>query len=164
MGWRLKTIAFSQSGRQVEVKTEANVLQALLAERVPVKMACGGRGLCATCHVYIERGADALTPLTKKEERTLGLVGEAEPSSRLACQAKVLREGVVVRLPKGLFIERTADLRDLIGRRATDRILHPITGKVLVEEGKIITKSTVDKLSQVDVDMQRLFTDSASAL
>jgi ferredoxin len=159
----MKTIAFSQSGAKVEVKTESNVLQALLAERVPVKMACGGRGMCATCHVYIERGADGLTPRTKKEDRTLGLIGEADPTSRLACQAKVLRDGVLVRLPKGLYIERTTDLKELIGRRATERILHPISGKVLVEEGKSITKSTVDKLSQVDVDMQRLMTGSLDA-
>jgi ferredoxin len=159
----MKVIGFAQSGAKVEVKTESNVLQALLVERVPVKMACGGRGLCATCHVYIERGADGLTPRTKKEERTLGLLGEADATSRLACQAKVVRDGVVVRLPKGLYIERTSDLKDLVGRRATERVLHPITGRVLVEEGKIITKSTVDKLSQVDVDMQKLMTDSHDA-
>lgn len=159
----MKRVAFAQSGRNVEVKTEANVLQALLAERVPVKMACGGKGLCATCHVYIERGADALTPRTKKEERTLTLLSESEPSSRLACQAKVLRDGVVVRLPQGLYIERTADLKDLLGRRSTERILHPITGRVLVEEGKIITKSTIDKLSQVDVDMQRMMAETQTA-
>lgn len=156
----MKTIAFAQSGRQVEVRTEANVLQALLAERVPVKMACGGKGLCATCHVFIERGSEGLTPRTKKEDRTLALIGEAEPSSRLECQAKVLRDGVLVRLPKGLYIEPTTDLKDLVGRRATDRILHPISGRTLVEEGKIITKSTVDKLSQVDVDMRKLLDDS----
>jgi ferredoxin len=159
----MKVIGFSQSGAKVEVKTEANVLTALLAERVPVKMACGGRGLCATCHVYIERGADGLTPRTKKEERTLGLIGEADATSRLSCQAKVLRDGVIVRLPKGLFIERTSDLTELIGRRATERILHPISAKVLVEEGKIITKSTVDKLKQVDVDMQKLMSGSLDA-
>jgi ferredoxin len=159
----MKVIGFAQSGAKVEVKTESNVLQALLAERVPVKMACGGRGLCATCHVYIERGADGLTPRTKKEERTLGLLGEADATSRLSCQAKVLRDGVVVRLPKGLYIEKTSDLTELIGRRATERVLHPITGRVLVEEGKIITKSTVDKLAQVDIDMKKLMTDSADA-
>jgi ferredoxin len=156
----MKTVAFLQTGRRVEVKTEANVLQALLAERTPVKMACGGRGICATCHIYIESGAQALTPMTKKEERTLSLLGEATPSSRLACQARVLGEGVVVRLPKGLYIERSADLTELIGRRAESRILHPISGKTLVEEGKIITRSVVNALAQVDVDMQRLMEGS----
>lgn len=159
----MKSVQFSQSGRAAEVRTEASLLQALLVEQVPVKMACGGKGLCATCHVYVERGAEGLTPRTKKEERTLALIGESEACSRLACQAKVLKEGVVVRLPKGLYIEKTSDLGALIGRRTESRILHPVTGRVLVEEGKIITRSVVEKLAQVDSDMQRLLAESHKA-
>jgi ferredoxin len=159
----MKHVAFAHNGKLIPVKTEANVLQALLAEQVPVTMACGGKGLCATCHVYIERGADALTPRTKKEERTLGLLAETEDCSRLACQARVLRDGVVVRLPKGLYIEKSGDLTSLIGRRAESRVLHPVDGRVLVEEGKIITRSVVQKLEHVEVDMQRMLAESRSA-
>ncbi len=159
----MKAVSFAQSGRSAEVRTEANLLQALLVEQVPVKMACGGKGLCATCHVYVDRGQESLSPLTRKEERTLGLLGEADHSSRLACQAKVLREGVVVRLPRGLYIERTADLDELIGRRTQMRVLHPVTGRTLVEEGKIITRSVIEKLKQVDTDMQRLMEESRRA-
>lgn len=159
----MKAVSFAQSGRSAEVRTEANLLQALLVEQVPVKMACGGKGLCATCHVYVDRGQESLSPLTRKEERTLALLGEADHSSRLACQAKVLREGVVVRLPRGLYIERTADLDELIGRRTQMRVLHPVTGRPLVEEGKIITRSVIEKLKQVDADMQRLMEESRRA-
>jgi ferredoxin len=156
----LKTVAFSHNGKLVEVKTQANVLQVLLAEHVPVSMACGGRGMCATCHVYIERGLDALTPKAKKEERTLSLLAEATPASRLACQAKILKDGVVVRLPSGLYVEKSKDLYDLVGRRAESRLLHPVDGRVLVPEGKIITRSTVDKLTNIDVDVKRMLDDS----
>ena len=82
----MKSVSFQQTGRVVQVKTEANVLQALLSEKVPVKMACGGRGICATCHVFVDRGQQALTPKTKSEIRTLGILGDAEPCSRLACR------------------------------------------------------------------------------
>jgi ferredoxin len=157
----MKLISFAHNLKPIEVKTSENILKVLLAERVPVIMACGGKGLCATCHVYVERGGqEGLSPLTKKEERTLGLISEANATSRLACQAKVLQDGVVVRLPKGLYIEKSTDLTDLIGRRAEARILHPVHGRVLVEEGKIITRSVVTKLAQVDVDMQQLIADS----
>lgn len=156
----MKAIAFTQTGRVVEVNTNDNVLRALLAERVPVKMACGGKGLCATCHVYIERGSEALTPIGKREKQTLSLLGEANATSRLACQARVLKDGVSVRLPEGLYIERTTDLDDLIGRRTEKRILHPVDGRVLVEVGKIITRTAVEKLKHVDVDMQRMLTES----
>jgi ferredoxin len=158
----VKNLAFAHNGKTVEVRTSANVLQALLAEQVPVIMACGGKGLCATCHVYIERGADALTPRTKKEDRTLSLLAEADSTSRLACQAQVCRDGVVVRLPKGLYIEKSSDLTTLIGRRTDSRVLHPITGKVLVEEGKIITRSVVEKLTHVEADMRKMLADSRS--
>lgn len=159
----MKAVVFPQTGRTVQVNTEENVLQALLAEQVPVKMACGGRGLCATCHVYIERGADSLTPLTKKEKRTLGVIGDATSCSRLACQAKVLKDGVVVKLPQGLYVERTADLFDLIGRRTEQRVLHPIDGRVLVPEGKIITRSVVEKLDSVDTAVQKMMAASREA-
>ncbi|MEM9695557.1 MAG: 2Fe-2S iron-sulfur cluster-binding protein [Myxococcota bacterium] len=147
-------------GRTVEIPTDTNVLQALLAEKVPVKMACGGRGLCATCHVYIEHGADALTPLTKKEKRTLSVIGEAKPCSRLACQARVIRDGVTVKLPDGLYMERTGDLDDLVGRRADMRVLHPVDGRELVAVGKIITRSVVRKLTSVETEVQDLMAQS----
>lgn len=159
----MKTVAFQQTGRVVQVKTEANVLQALLSEKVPVKMACGGRGICATCHVFVDRGQQALTPKTKSEIRTLGILGDAEPCSRLACQAKVIGDGVVVRLPRGLFIEKSTDLLSLVGRRAEEPVLHPVHGRVLVEEGKIITRSVVEKLRQVEVDLQGLLATTRDA-
>lgn len=156
----MKQVSFAHNGRQVHVKTEANVLSVLLTEHVPVLMACGGRGLCATCHVYIERGADALSPRTKKEERTLALIAESDATSRLACRARVLRDGVVVRLPKGLYIEKASDLMDLLGRRAEGRILHPVNGRTLVEEGKIITRGVLVKLAQIEVDVQKVLAES----
>jgi len=156
----MKSVLFAQSGKRVEVKTEANVLTALLSENVPVKMACGGRGLCATCHVYVEQGADCLTPRTKREDRTLGLISGAGPSSRLSCQAKVLKDGVIVKLPKGLYVEKTVDLEELIGRRADDPVLHPLDGRILVPAGKIITRTTVNQLQSVEVDVQRMLQQS----
>jgi len=159
----VKAVAFAQSGRLVEVNTSDNVLKALLAEQVPVKMACGGRGLCATCHVYVDRGGEGLTPCTKREKRTLGLLGESTNHSRLACQARVLKDGVVVRLPEGLFVEEVADLEALVGRRAEDRLLHPVDGRILVPVGKIITRSTVERLRSVEVDLQKIMADTRDA-
>jgi len=159
----MKAVRFAETGKTVEVKTQANVLQALLAERVPVKMACGGRGMCATCHVYVQGGASCLTPITKREERTLALIGEATPESRLACQAKVLGDGVVIRLPEGLYVAKGADVEDLVGRRAEARVLHPVDGRVLVQVGKIITRSTAQSLLAAAGDIQKLMQESRDA-
>lgn len=59
-------------------------------------------------------------------------------------------------LPKGQFIDGTTDLEGLIGRRAEEQILHPLTGLVLIPAGKIITRSRVRELSFVDVDVQEM--------
>ena len=159
----MKSLSFAHNGKSLEVHTQDAVLKALLAEHVPVIMACGGRGMCATCHVYIERGPiDGLSPRTKREERTLGLIAEATPQSRLACQAQVLKDGVVVRLPEALYIQKAADLTDLIGRRAESPVRHPVDGRVLVRGGHIITRSTVEKLSHVESDLQTLLTSTKS--
>ncbi|MEM6962037.1 MAG: 2Fe-2S iron-sulfur cluster-binding protein [Myxococcota bacterium] len=159
----MKAVQFAQTARVVEVKTHDQLLQALLSEQVPVKMACGGRGLCATCHVYIEHGNDALTPRTKREVRTLDLIGSSCGSSRLACQAKVVNDGVIVKLPEGLYVERTADLESLIGRRTEQRLLHPVNGQELLAPGKIMTRSVLRQLQHVEVDVQKVLNDSRTA-
>jgi len=159
----MKSVVFEQTGRVVDVETQANVLQALLAEQVPVRMACGGRGICATCHVYVTRGQSGLTPRNKKESRTLGLLGGATDCSRLACQAKVIADGVVIRLPEGLYVERAVDFEDLVGRRAQERLLHPLDGRTLVAAGKIITRSVLEHLRRAETDLQALMRGSREA-
>jgi ferredoxin len=149
----MKTVQLNPIGRSPLIHTNARVLDALLAEQVDVLMACGGKGMCATCHVYIDEGMDALSPRTERETRTLGRLSGCAPNSRLACQSRVLKEGVKVRLPQGLYVTTTAQLTDLIGKRASQRILHPIDGRVLVEEGKIITRSYIMQLSDIDFDV-----------
>ena len=152
----MKTVSLQPIGVDVDLKTESNLLQALLAERLNVLMACGGKGLCATCHVHVEAGGENLTPITKREQRTLGFVSRCDASSRLACQARVLGEGVVVRVPEGMYIERSQDLVAWIGKRAKDDMLHPITGAVLVPKGKVITRSRVEELQSIDEEMKAL--------
>lgn len=151
----MKTVSLVPINRAPQILTNARVLDALLAEQVDVLMACGGKGLCATCHVYVEDGAGALTPRTDRENRTLGRLSGCKANSRLACQARVLREGVRVRLPEGLYVTSTADLTSLIGKRAAQQILHPIDGRVLVQEGKIITRSYIMQLSDIDFDVNQ---------
>ncbi|QDV04610.1 2Fe-2S ferredoxin-5 [Planctomycetes bacterium Poly30] len=151
-----KTIQLEPLGTQVDIPTETDILQALLATKVDVKMACKGKGLCATCHVHITAGADQLTSRTEREERTLKMVGTADSTSRLACQARVLGPGVVITLPQGMYIERAEDLDGLIGKRAGTNILHPIDGSILVPKGKLITRSRVNELRELNEQVRNL--------
>jgi ferredoxin len=152
----MKTVAFRGAGQAAEIETQQRLLDALLARQVPVKMLCRGRGLCATCHVHVESGADSLTPITRQEKLTLSVLTGARSNSRLACQAKVLSEGVEISLPKGLYAESFSDIEKLIGKRTTTPILHPINGRVLIQAGKIITRSAIADLSTIDLDVSAI--------
>lgn len=158
----MKNVQMMPIGKTVEVKTNERVLDALLSSELSVLRACGGKGMCATCHVWIDEGMDALTPMTEREKRTLGRVSGCDSRSRLSCQAKILGEGVVVKLPDGMFIESTKDLDSLVGQRSKMNILHPISGIVLVQKGKIITRSRIMQLEDIDVDMAKLKKEAES--
>ncbi|WP_293255948.1 hypothetical protein [Nannocystis sp.] len=69
---------------------------------------------------------------------------------------------MIVGLPGGRYLTATKDLESLVGRRAEERVLHPVDGRVLIEAGKIITRSRIRELSQVDVDLAEMRTRSLS--
>ena len=138
---RLEPIALETS-----VETNGNLLSVLINKDLDVLKECGGRGMCATCHVYVKEGMDALSPVNRREQRTLEVITSCKPNSRLACQARVMQNGVIVELPPGMYVNSLKDIEDLIGRRAEQDLLHPLTGKVLVEAGKLITRSTLKQI------------------
>jgi ferredoxin len=152
----MKTLKFEPINETVQVRTRSDLLQALLATDLKVLMACGGKGICATCHVHVTGGADKLTPHTEREQRTLARITGVDARSRLACQARVLGEGVIVELPEGMYVERAEDLMTLLGKRAETNILHPINGSILIAEGKIITRSRLEELKSLHVEVEQL--------
>lgn len=153
----MKKVSLQPINEDVIVKTETELLQVLLAKKLNVLMACKGRGLCATCHVYIKEGYDKLTPITPIEQRRLEVISSVDSKrSRLACQARVLGEGVVVELPEGMYIESINDLEKLVGRRSERDILNPINGATLVEKGKLITRTRIQELSNLNFDISEI--------
>jgi ferredoxin len=136
-----KTVRLEPIAQETSIETNGNLLSVLISEDLDVLKECGGRGMCATCHVYVKEGMAALSPINRREQRTLEVITTCKPNSRLACQSRVLAEGVVVELPPGMYINSIKDIEALIGRRAEQNLLHPVTGQVLVEQGKLITRS-----------------------
>jgi len=134
------------------VSSEAGeiLLDVLERERVNVKKICGGRGLCATCHVYVSGNPKGLSPPTDRERMTLSILTGAKENSRLACQCKVQADGVKLDFPDGLYVESFQDLEDQVGKRTKSPILHPRTGQVLVEANKIIMRTQIMKLKDMD--------------
>lgn len=141
-----KTVRLEPIAQETSIETNGNLLSVLINKDLDVLKECGGRGMCATCHVYVKEGMEALSPINRREQRTLEVITSCKSNSRLACQARVLQNGVTVELPPGMYINSLKDIEALIGRRAEENLLHPLTGQVLVEAGKLITRSTLKQI------------------
>jgi ferredoxin len=157
----MKTVRIEPIGAEMDVKTLTPIVVALIKQtQNKVKMVCGGKGLCATCHVSVVDGFDSLTSLTQRERDTLSRITSAGINSRLACQARVMGEGCAVKVPEGIYLESLADLEALIGRRAEVAMCHPVTGQNLVPEGKIITRSVVMSLQETSFNIIEVLQNS----
>ncbi len=158
-----KSVKLDPLSVEVSIQTNDNLLSALLKKELHVLKECGGRGMCSTCHVFVKEGMDSLSPLNRREQRTLEVITTANRFSRLACQARVLGQGVVLELPAGMYLDEIDDIEALIGRRAEQDILHPITGKVLVEEGKLITRTMITQLNDTQVEVTEYLSRTSDA-
>lgn len=159
-----KTVRLEPIAQETAIETNDSLLSVLLAKDLDVLQACGGRGMCATCHVYVKAGMEALSPMNRREQRTLEVITSCQFNSRLACQARVTGNGVVVELPPGMYINSIQDIEALIGRRAEQNLLHPVTGQILVEAGKLITRSMLKQIQhQTSFNMAQFFSQSSEA-
>lgn len=158
----VKTVRLEPIAQESAIETMGNLLSVLINKDLDVLKECGGRGMCATCHVYVRDGMESLTPIDRREQRTLEVITSCKTNSRLACQARVIGSGVVVELPPGMYINSIKDIEALIGRRAEQDLLHPLTGQVLVEAGKLITRSTLKKIEDTtSFNMSNYFSNSS---
>lgn len=82
-------------GAQASGRYGLSILEFSRLNDVPHAHVCSGRGRCGTCRVRVEAGASHLSAPGDLERDTLALV-RAGTGERLACQARVLGEGVQV--------------------------------------------------------------------
>ena len=85
-------------GFSIETDEERSILDLALDHHVDLEHNCGGNCACATCHVIVKKGMDALSPKTEEEEDQLEDADGLTLDSRLACQA-IVRGEVVVEIP-----------------------------------------------------------------
>ena len=77
-----------------------SLMEVLKASDYNILATCGGMALCATCHVQVLDGLDALPAPQDAELDMLDTLPDAESDSRLACQIRVddALEGAVFRI------------------------------------------------------------------
>lgn len=157
-----KTVKINSINEETSVETNDNLLSLLIKKDLRVSQECGGRGMCATCHIFITDGMEQLSPMSRREQRTLEVITTCKMNSRLACQARVVGDGVVVELPAGMYVSEVEDIESLIGQRAEQDILHPLYGTVLVETGKLITRSMISQLRDTQGEVSKVLSQSDS--
>ena len=141
----MKTVTLTPVGGGLDVPTGSRLVDGLLARSLRIDMACGGKGVCATCHVYLRAGQAGASPPTAREARTLDLLATAEPDSRLACQCRITGDGLLIEVPAGMYVQSVDQVDRLIGTVAGFDYLHPVTGRRLIPGGKLITRSVFNE-------------------
>ena len=88
-------VVFVDQGIEVEAAIGDSLLSAAKKAHAPEGDACGGVCACSTCHVYVEAGAELLASAQEKEEDILDKAFDVRMTSRLGCQAKILKDGLI---------------------------------------------------------------------
>jgi ferredoxin, 2Fe-2S len=89
-------VRFVDQNVEVEVPIGSSLLTAAQKGGAPEGSACGGVCACSTCHVYVEQGGELLSEASEDEEDILDKAFDVKMSSRLGCQAKLQKDGLVV--------------------------------------------------------------------
>lgn len=87
-------------GASFDARPGRKLVDALLDHGIAIEHACEKVGACATCHVHIRTGAEALTPADDEEEDQLDAAWGLDADSRLACCVKVRGEALEIELPR----------------------------------------------------------------
>ena len=92
--------------RSGEVEVNTSLLEASKMIGFALNHDCGGNASCTTCRVEVQIGAENLSEIDFDEQDLLDREALSEPWHRLACQAKVLGD-VVVLVPEGKWVAPT---------------------------------------------------------
>jgi ferredoxin, 2Fe-2S len=90
----MATVRFKGFG-EVQMPVGSSLLEAATKAHFPEGSACGGVCACSTCHVYVLQGSELLGEQEDDEADILDKAFDVRSTSRLGCQSKIRKEGVV---------------------------------------------------------------------
>jgi len=88
-------VRYRKDNLEVEVPVGSSILQASKKCNAPEGYACGGVCACSTCHVYVHKGMDLLSEMEDEEDDILDKAFDVRENSRLGCQAKIEKDGII---------------------------------------------------------------------
>lgn len=94
----MPTVTISNSGKSIDAVVGMSLLEAIKAADEAILSKCGGNAQCGACHVFVHDGRKSLSKTQRAENEKLDSIVGVGSKSRLACQAKLGEEDVVVEL------------------------------------------------------------------
>jgi ferredoxin, 2Fe-2S len=88
-------VRYRKDNLEVEVPVGSSILQASKKCNAPEGYACGGVCACSTCHVYVHTGMELLSEMEDEEDDILDKAFDVRENSRLGCQAKIEKDGII---------------------------------------------------------------------
>jgi len=84
-------VTFKNDGSSNEAQEGTKLQQTIKTAGWPVAFACED-GVCGTCLVHVEKGAEHLSEMGEREKQTLEMMGMNDGEHRLACQCSVVEK------------------------------------------------------------------------
>ena len=115
-------VTFLPEQRNIEVKKETRILDALNKAGIDIDVPCGGEGTCGKCKILIVKGA----PPAGSVEKKFLTDKEIAEGYRLACQTKLIQD-TIIEIPS----EVRLNLKEFLLSRAkgdvcnTSNVFHP---------------------------------------
>lgn len=103
---RVRMVLPDGSGHDVACEPRYTLVMASQSIETPIATGCPD-GQCGGCNVDVLDGADALLPPAAAETKLLGEKHGSRPNVRLACHAKVVGSGAVVKVHNVWRMENT---------------------------------------------------------
>ncbi len=107
-------ITFLPDEKKGNINKGATVFEAARALKMSIRSECGGKGTCGKCRVIPDVPGN-LSPKTEGENKILS-ANDAQPSHRLACQAKIAGP-VSITVPQNLLEKEEVDGKTGINKK-----------------------------------------------
>lgn len=88
----MSTLTIMPSGKTIEAKEGASLLELILAAGENIMHKCDGNAQCGSCHIYLQAGKKSVSRIQAAENERLDTIVGIGSKSRLACQAKITGE------------------------------------------------------------------------
>jgi len=92
----MPVLTVQPSGKTYQAAPGSSILSALLAVGENIMHKCSGKAECGSCHISVLEGRKSLSKIQREENERLDATVGVGSKSRLACQAVLGEEDVII--------------------------------------------------------------------